>query len=251
MQGSIARKSAGNQVGNFPIASAVFNTEYDETVCYDDVAGGSPVRFKIVEKAVEDTTNSKATDVADGLRRGLHILGINTDNDDGAAHANDCDWTKSGQNWLIGGIDQAASPPTNVTSHCSRGAAATQIIVLLTDGAPTDDGIAPGTNGPGDNVDCKTWVPNTITTLLPGPYAEAGEPFPVDDKFECIMYYAQIARNNGIIVYTIGLGAGRDDLLLRSVADETNGDYYVAPSSAQLDIIFSQILANIYVRLVQ
>ena len=65
------------------------------------------------------------------------------------------------------------------------------------------------------------------------------------------MYYAQIAADNGIIVYTIGLGAGADPLLLQAVADLTHGQFYNPPSQAQLNFIFDQILANIYVSLIQ
>jgi hypothetical protein len=231
--------ATSGQIINWPETTATLG-EFDETECSDpDKADGEqPVRFQIVINGVEDTDANGGTDIADGLRRGLHIMGINTDNDNGGAHANDCNWTPDYGNdrWLIGGINQnPASPPSDVTSHCSRGAAATQVIVLLTDGAPND-------TPAGDGAECNA------TPIDPLPYPDFNDGA---QQYRCIMYYAQIAGNNGIIVYTIGLGAGADPDLLGAIAEETNGDYYFAPSAAQLNIIFSQILANIYVRLVQ
>ena len=44
-------------------------------------------------------------------------------------------------------------------------------------------------------------------------------------------------------------GADRD--LLGHVADVTNGQDYYVLSSSQLDLVFDEILANIYVRLIQ
>jgi hypothetical protein len=183
---------------------------------------------------IEEAYDSDATDIADGLRRGLHMFGVNTDDDDGGNHANSCLWTYSGGKWLIGGVDQSTAPAATL-SHCSRGAAATQVLGAATDGAPTD-------GSPGDNAQCRA------NPTSPLPYAG----FPdTDSKYRCIMYYAKIAANNGIVIYSIGLGSGADPDLLRAVAAETNGQYYYAPSSAQLNIIFSQILANIYVRIVE
>ncbi len=217
---------------NYPLDASVLNIEFDETACHDEgevaASADEPIQFQTVFVGIEDADHGGSTDIADGLRRGLHMMGVTTDND--GTQTNDCDWTLNSGTWRIGGSTQ---PDTNTNSHCARGQAATPVIVLLTDGAPTD-------GSPGDNAECKAWTGT--------PYDD----FPVgDNKYECIMYYAEIAGQNGIIVYTIGLGVGADPDLLRAVADETNGQYYFAPSAAQLNIIFNQILANIYVRLIQ
>lgn len=207
-------------------------TEYDETNCNegDENADPAPVRYQVVLAAIEDQTAGGNTDIADGLRRGLNLLGINTN--DGVTHDRNCEWTLDGGTWEIDGHPQDGDGAPS-TSHCARGAVATQIIVLLTDGAPTND-------APGDNNNCRG-----VQTDVPE-YSNPG-----NAKYDCIMYYAKIARQQGVVVYTIGLGAGADPLLLGAVASHTNGEYYFAPSSAQLNIIFNTILSNVYIRLVQ
>ncbi len=238
LQAARSRQNAGAAIANYPLNATILG-EFDETECSDPdltAAGQDPIEFQNVVIGIEDIYPTNGTDIADGLRRGLHMLGVNTDDDDGGNHANDCNWTTNGSDWFIGGSTQ---PDTNTTSHCSRGAAATQVIVLLTDGAPTD-------NTPGDTGESNSECNDNSINPLPYPDFPDG-----NSKYRCIMYYAQIAGNNGIIVYTIGLGAGADPDLLGAVADETNGQYYFAPSTAQLNIIFNQILANIYVRIVQ
>ena len=235
MRSSRARDATGeSQSATYPGAS----TDYDELNCADVDAGTVPISYTVVIRSIEDAYPPDSdTDIADGLRQGLHTLGVNTaepgdtDGDD-TGHDKSCDWSKSGGIWQIDGQTQ----PANVKSHCDRGQAATPVLVLLTDGAPTN-------SSPGDNNDCKDWGNSN-----PKPY----EGFPIsDDKYECIMYYADFAADNGVIVYTIGLGAGVDQDLLKAVADVTHGQYYFAPSAAQLDIIFDQILGNVYVRLIQ
>ncbi len=216
-----ARKGSPPQLPLYP-GGMPGGQDYDETNCSDaPVSNIPPISYTLVISGVEAATAGDNTDIADGMRQSLWELGIATDND--GAQSNNCNWTKSGNTWVIGG-----------SSHCGRGQAATPVIVVMTDGAPTD-------SSPGDNSEC-TVAPN------PKPY----DTYPTgDDKFDCIMYYAQQAANHGVIVYTIGLGAGADSDLLKAVADLSHGTYYYAPSAAQLNLIFDQILANIYVSLVQ
>jgi len=251
LRASRNRASAPNapatQNGVYPFNPADGYPNYDEYECADPVKtapGTVPISYTVVFKGIENAyPPGGGTDIADGLRRGLHMLGITTDND--GTQANNCEWywKSSTQMWQIrqangsGGTDQPTPNRNyNPSGHCGRGAAATAVIVLLTDGAPTN-----GT--PGDNSDCRAWGASN-----PMPY----ESFPMgDDKYECIMYYADIAADNGVIVYTIGLGAGADANLLGAVADKTRGEYYFAPSAQQLNVIFDQILANVYIRLVQ
>jgi hypothetical protein len=68
---------------------------------------------------------------------------------------------------------------------------------------------------------------------------------------DCVMYYAERARNSSIVVYTIGLGLGADGDLLQTVADETSGQYYFAPRAEDLDRIFQEIADQIFLRLVE
>jgi hypothetical protein len=68
---------------------------------------------------------------------------------------------------------------------------------------------------------------------------------------DCVIYYSQIANNNSIVVYTIGLGLGADGDLLQAAADETGGLYYFAPRAQDLDYIFQQIADQIFLRLVE
>ncbi len=68
---------------------------------------------------------------------------------------------------------------------------------------------------------------------------------------DCVMYYSQIAKNQGIVIYTIGLGLGADGELLDAVATETGGLYYFAPKAQDLEYIFQQIADQIFLRLVE
>jgi hypothetical protein len=52
-------------------------------------------------------------------------------------------------------------------------------------------------------------------------------------------------------VYTIGLGDGARADLLQMAADTARGKYYFALTPDELDSIFSEILQNIYVRLIR
>lgn len=68
---------------------------------------------------------------------------------------------------------------------------------------------------------------------------------------DCVMYYAERAKNQNIVIYTIGLGLGADEDLLKAVAEETGGLYYFAPKAKDLDWIFQQIADQIFLRLVE
>jgi len=52
---------------------------------------------------------------------------------------------------------------------------------------------------------------------------------------------ARRARDNGIVVYTIGLGPGADAPLLTYVADTTGGNYYAAPDASSIRWIYLEI----------
>jgi len=59
------------------------------------------------------------------------------------------------------------------------------------------------------------------------------------------------AANGDIIVFTIGLGNGVSDTFLQGVADIGGGDYYFAPTTAQLDEAFQAIAEQTHIALVK
>jgi len=52
------------------------------------------------------------------------------------------------------------------------------------------------------------------------------------------------AAENGIMIYTIGLGSDVNTGMLQTIADNTGGKYYFSPTSNDLNGIFSQIAAE-------
>ncbi|WP_407355250.1 VWA domain-containing protein [Methanolobus sp. WCC5] len=54
-----------------------------------------------------------------------------------------------------------------------------------------------------------------------------------------------LANANGITIYTIGLGSDINEALLRSIASDTGGKYYSAPSSSDLVSIYNAIAQDI------
>lgn len=113
-------------------------------------------------------------------------------------------------------------------SSCARGSAQ-KVLILLTDGEPNTVNWGGGcTTG-----NAPTW------------------PDANDAYHRCPLYFAQQAAQNGVIVYTIALGYGVDRDWLKQVAELGNGQAYFSASGGDLDIIFSEILSNIYVRLIE
>jgi secreted protein with Ig-like and vWFA domain len=72
-----------------------------------------------------------------------------------------------------------------------------------------------------------------------------------NDAHRCPLYFAQQAANRGVAVYVIGLGYGVNSDYLRAVANMGGGQYYFSASGADLELIFAEILNNIFVRLVK
>ena len=97
-----------------------------------------------------------------------------------------------------------------------------RFIILLTDGVPTAN---PG--------------------YCPDLWPDGGR------DYDCAVYYAEKAREQGIILYTIGLGQAVDEPLLIHMADVANGAYFPAKNKEALDGIFLEILSRIYIRLVE
>jgi hypothetical protein len=178
--------------------------------CYEGPAswgwpgGLTPYSYTVVLNSVEDQWSANGTCTACGIRAGLEVLGINVDNRNQVD--NKCD----------------GSPD----SACGRGAAATRIMVLLTDGVP--------------NVN-----PGGVCDDDPNLWPNGGGPH------DCGIYYAKKAAEAGVVIYTIGLGNGPDIPWLQAIAEETKGQFYQAPSPNDLDLIFDEILSNIYVRLIR
>jgi hypothetical protein len=182
--------------------------------CYNPLVQSPPISYTTILETIETQSADGSTDIADALRNGLEVLGANVD--DQSDRDNLCDGT--------------------TYSSCGRGGSAKRVLILLTDGSPNEH--------PTDKDDDNDGVANCCEDGSLWPYNS-------DPDFDCVMYYAIRARQVGAVVYTIGLGNGVVPELLQAVADETQGTYYYAPSPSDLDDIFDQILANIYVRLIE
>lgn len=237
LRSSRSRASAGSQINDYPLNAATYG-EYDELTCFDQdtaLPGTRPISFTNVLIPLEDMyPPSGATDIADGLRRGLHLLGINTDNDDATAHSNDCDWTTPSTWWRLRtlnaswlnqpGPDSKSNP---IVSHCGRGEAATGLIMLITDGAPND-------STPGDNLNCNV-------EPSPLPYADFPTTANTSDiyrvkNYNCIIYYADIAAANHVPICAVGLGTGADIQLLQAITERSGGQAFAAMNPAYLDL---------------
>jgi hypothetical protein len=74
---------------------------------------------------------------------------------------------------------------------------------------------------------------------------------PIDQRRarECVVWFTQRARDQGIVIYTIGLGSQADSELLAHVADLTGGWYYFAPTADELDAILEHLYGRIFLRL--
>jgi hypothetical protein len=68
-----------------------------------------------------------------------------------------------------------------------------------------------------------------------------GPPDPLSASDSVITY----AKNNGITIYTVGLGSDVNTAQLQSYAAETGGKYYAAPTSAQLTAVYQKIAGDL------
>jgi len=71
-----------------------------------------------------------------------------------------------------------------------------------------------------------------------------------DADKDCVVWYAQQARNNAIVIYTISLGWSADRELMEYVAELTGGYHRWAPTSDELDKIFDELYERIFLRLI-
>jgi hypothetical protein len=176
------------------------------------VEGSNPISFTNVLKEVEDLEARNATHIASGMKAGMEILGLN---------------------------------PYNVSPapvSFGRGGAASKVMILMTDGTPC----CPDTTAhPGGACAASDWYPN------------AAHPNRIDIRYngsngyDCVLWFAEYAKDHGVTLYIIGLGFAVDPELLKEAAERGNGLYFFSATGSDLDFIFEQILQNIYVRLIR
>lgn len=205
--------------------------------CYDPSLG-TPLGYTKIFSAVEKQWPDASTNIAMGMREGLEELGIMTPDNPTTVNSGTCTAT------------------ANDGNACDRRGAARRIIILMTDGSPnlnTNSSSVPS----GDRSAC-----------APGggrPDVWDGLLGTEDADFECAMYYAFLASQANVTVYTIGIGGGANRDLLTAMATGTDprsggepfphfvgkgGQYFPAAKPSDLDLIFDQILSNIFVRIV-
>lgn len=173
--------------------------------------GTNAVTYTEVLDTLEVLPPIGSTNIAGGMLRGLEMLGIAPDG---------------------GTLDNSCQKSNPLNTHCSRGGSAKRIMIVMTDGVANQQ-----PNSFCDDVD-----------LYPGSGSSAEQ-----KAQDCVIHYGQIAANNNVTIYTIGLGNGVDSDLLETVAKlpGSDGEFFAAVSSAQLDEIFETILSSTTVRLIQ
>ncbi|MFQ6099718.1 MAG: pilus assembly protein TadG-related protein [Anaerolineae bacterium] len=124
---------------------------------------------------------------------------------------------------IAGGIEQGIDVLSTGGSHYGRPGAA-HVMVLMTDGE---------------------------ANVRPNNYCDDEDLWPEGGGAkDCVVYYAQEARDNAIVIYTISLGWSADRELMGYVADLTGGEHFFAPSPDKLDPIFDDLFERIFLRLV-
>ncbi|MCL4297918.1 MAG: DUF11 domain-containing protein [Anaerolineae bacterium] len=199
--------------------------------CYDPGLG-TPLGYTNVLSAVEKQWPDSSTNTSLGLREGLEELGIMTPGNPTPVNSGNCTAT------------------ANDGNTCDRRGPARRMIILMTDGSPNQN-----TNG--------TSVPSADRSpCAPGsgrPDVWDGILGTEDPDFECAAYYAYLAAQNNILVYTVGIGAGVNHDLLNTVAtgidprgaqpdvkmfDAQCGQYFAAAKPSDLNLIVEQVLAH-------
>lgn len=143
--------------------------------------------------------------------------------------------TAGGATNIGGGIKDGIDVLSTRTGHYGRPGAA-HIMILMTDGRPNR--IPSGTG-------CETH--NLIRKY--------GLSIPSDSSDrtgkECTLFYAELARNNSIVIYTITLGDSADFELMETVANITGGVHRNADRPEKLNQIFDELYERIFLRLVE
>jgi len=133
-----------------------------------------------------------------------------------------------------GGIKSGIDVLSTGAGHFGRPGAA-HIMILMTDGRPN---VVP------DN--------NCFTRNLIQKYGLTTPPDEDDRRGkECTLYYAEQARNNNIVIYTISLGNAADFELMETVANITGGVHRNADRPEKLNQIFDELYERIFLRLVE
>jgi Flp pilus assembly protein TadG len=177
---------------------------------------GSCADFERIVTAIESTSASGGTNIADALWDGIRVL-------------------TTGREPQASPDGIGLPPKSPGTLHYGRPSAA-HILVLMTDGQANVYPSLPW--GYGNCYSDDLWPD------------QPGESQNQQRARECMVWFAQQARNQGIVIYTIGLGAQVDNELMMHVADLTGGYYYHAPSAQELDAIFESLYERIFLRLV-
>jgi Flp pilus assembly protein TadG len=139
------------------------------------------------------------------------------------------DVTRAGGSTNIAdGLRRGIQVLSTVAPHYGRPSAA-HIMVLMTDGEAN--------KYPDDECWQEDLWPDVGDTTL-------------DRANDCVMYYAQEARDNGIVIYSISLGWSADSDLMDAVAELTGGFHRGAKSPAELDAIFDDLYERIFLRLI-
>ncbi len=182
--------------------------------------GTSPISYTEVLDTLEILPPDGSTNMAGGMLKGLEMLGVDADST---------------------GLDNSCSTST---AHCSRGGSARRVMIVMSDGVanknPRNQGIS--------SVNCYA-----VDLYQPNLGDDSSGADSEDRAKDCALHYATIAANNNVTIYTIGLGNGVDTNLMETIATlpGSDGEYFSAASSAQLDGIFDTILKSVSVRLIQ
>lgn len=129
----------------------------------------------------------------------------------------------------------AISEGMEILDGSGKRANAVRVLVILTDGVPTNY----CSNGY-TSASCST-VGDTTPTACPAS----------NTAITHARQQAVIAKNASTIVYTIGLGVGVLDCVLQDVANDGGGEYFKAPTTAELDDAFREIAARTHIALTQ
>ncbi len=128
-------------------------------------------------------------------------------------------------------LEEAIEALDNDPPHYGRPGAA-KIIILMTDGQPNKN-----SNLHPEHREC----------------ADMGQLWPHNNSsaHDCSMYFANLARDKGIIIFGITLGDGADQELMGAIAERTGGIHRHAEETAALDGIFDELYNRIFLRLVE
>jgi uncharacterized repeat protein (TIGR01451 family) len=129
------------------------------------------------------------------------------------------------------GIKSGIDVLSTVSPHYGRPGAA-RVMVLMTDGQANRYPNYP------DYHEC--WQEDL--------WPDVGD-WELDRAADCVMYYAQEARDNGIAICTISLGWSADRELMWEVAELTGCTQRGADSREELDHVFDELYERIFLRL--